>query len=161
MERRRRWRGLAVFTLPDVCLQVSNHQWAHSKMPILRGGKPKTGEDLSIRKRKTKSKGVFDGIRVKRQTQGRKSREALSFLFLWDHRARFVHLVICWYKNHIFWQVIIALQSLSYRLLPIAVSLKAPLGIVVRLYLNSINPNHVSGHEQIVFMQQGGKKGAK
>lgn len=140
--------GLAVFTLPDVCLEVSNHQRAYSKMPILRGGKPKTGEDLSVWKRKTKSRGVFDGIIVKRQTPGRKSGEALSSAFFWDHRACFVHLVICWYKKTHLWQVIIALPSLSFRLLPVSVCLKAPLRIVVRMYLNSINPNHVAGNEQ-------------
>lgn len=52
-------------------------------------------EDLSVQGRKTKSEGDFDGIRVKRQTRPRKGREALSFLFLRDHRAAFVHLLIC------------------------------------------------------------------
>lgn len=47
-------------------------------MPILGGGKPKMGEDLSIQKRKTKSREVFDGITVKKQTPGGKSAEALS-----------------------------------------------------------------------------------
>lgn len=64
-------------------------------MPTLRGGKPETREDLGVQGRKTKSEGDFDGIRVKRQTRPRKSREALSFLFLRDHRAAFVHLLIC------------------------------------------------------------------
>lgn len=50
-------------------------------MPILGGGKPKIrggGGDLSIQKRKTKSREVFDGITVNKQTPGGKSREVLS-----------------------------------------------------------------------------------
>jgi len=65
-------------------------------MPIPKGGKPETGEDFSFWKRgKQKAWGVFDGIRVKRQTAVRISGAALSALFLGDDSARFVHLVIC------------------------------------------------------------------
>lgn len=42
-ERQWRRRGLAVFTLPDVCLEASNRRRAHSKMPVQRGGKLGTG----------------------------------------------------------------------------------------------------------------------
>lgn len=56
-ERQRRRRGLAVFTLPDVCLEASNRRRAHSKTPVQRGGKLRTGGGSRHPQKKNKKPG--------------------------------------------------------------------------------------------------------
>lgn len=96
VRRQQRRSGLDVFTLPDVCLEVSNHQRTHFKMPIVRGGKAQRGGRSSrSEKENKKAKGAFDGIRVRRQTPGEKAERLYLSCFSETTELCFVHLVIC------------------------------------------------------------------